>query len=44
MLWVNLCAFANRAIDLAAEDRSHMADRNGLVFSDHGLVDAAMAL
>ena len=42
--WVDLSAFANRAIDLAADDRRRMANAAGWVFFDRGLVDAAVAL
>jgi predicted ATPase len=42
--WVNLAAFAKRAINLAAEDRRRMGNEAGWVFFDRGLVDAAVAL
>ncbi|MFY0736354.1 AAA family ATPase [Aurantimonas sp. NFXS3] len=42
--WVDLAAFARRAIDLAAEDRKRIGDEAGWVFFDRGLVDAAVAL
>lgn len=42
--WVDLPAFARRAIDLAAEDRLRMTHCSGPVFYDRGLVDAAVAL
>ncbi|WIJ25899.1 AAA family ATPase [Devosia sp. RR2S18] len=42
--WVDLSAFAKRAIDLASEDRRRMVDEPGCVFFDRGLVDAAVAL
>ena len=42
--WVNLTAFAKRAIDIAAADRKRTADESGWVFFDRGLVDAAVAL
>lgn len=42
--WVDLAAFARRAIDVAADDRRRMADGDGWVFFDRGLVDAAVAL
>ena len=42
--WVDLTAFAKRAISLAAEDREHTAQTGGWVFFDRGLVDAAAAL
>ena len=42
--WVDLAAFARRAIALAAADRAIPDDRGGRVFFDRGLVDAAVAL
>jgi predicted ATPase len=42
--WVDLSAFAKRAIDLASEDRRRMVDEPSCVFFDRGLVDAAVAL
>ena len=42
--WVNLSAFAERAIKVAAGDRTRMAAETGWVFFDRGLVDAAVAL
>lgn len=42
--WVNLAAFASRALQLAAHDRSQMLGHDGWVFFDRGLVDAAVAL
>lgn len=42
--WVDLAAFAKRAIDLASEDRRRMVDEASWVFFDRGLVDAAVAL
>jgi len=42
--WVDLAAFARRALDLAAEDRRRMEGERGWVFFDRGLVDAAVAL
>jgi predicted ATPase len=42
--WVDLAAFAKRAIDLAAEDRRRIGNEAGWVFFDRGLVDAAVAL
>lgn len=41
--WVDLAAFARRALDLASEDRRRMANNGGRVFFDRGLVDAAVA-
>lgn len=42
--WVDLAAFATRAVEFASEDRRRMADKAGWVFFDRGLVDAAVAL
>lgn len=42
--WVNLGAFARRAIDMASKDRDHAKDMERWVFFDRGLVDAAVAL
>ena len=42
--WVDLAAFARRALDLAAEDRRRMSGASGWVVFDRGLVDAAVAL
>lgn len=42
--WIDLSAFAMRAIDLASEDRKRMLEKAGWVFFDRGLVDAAVAL
>jgi predicted ATPase len=42
--WVDLAAFARRAVRMAREDRIRAAARSGLVFFDRGLVDAAAAL
>jgi predicted ATPase len=42
--WVDLAAFAGRAIAMAAEDRRRMAGAPGWVFFDRGLIDAAAAL
>ena len=42
--WVDLAAFARRAIEVSIEDRNAAADRPGWVFFDRGLVDAASAL
>ena len=42
--WINLSAFAKRAIDLASQDRKRLMDEVGWVFFDRGLVDAAVAL
>lgn len=42
--WVDLTAFAKRAIDLAAADKNRIADEASWVFLDRSLVDAAVAL
>ena len=42
--WVDLAAFAKRAIELAAADKRRAASKTGWVFFDRGLVDAAVAL
>lgn len=42
--WVDLAAFARRAIAMALEDRSTAFAQSGWVFFDRGLVDAAVAL
>ena len=41
--WMDLEAFARRAISVALEDRQH-APEHGAVFFDRGLIDAASAL
>jgi predicted ATPase len=42
--WIDLAAFARRAIDVAIADRAAMADHEGPVFFDRGVIDAASAL
>ena len=42
--WVDLGAFAKRAIEMARFDRERMKGAEGWVFFDRGLVDAAVAL
>ncbi|MVA34319.1 AAA family ATPase [Agrobacterium vitis] len=42
--WINLEAFAHRAIALALEDRERAASLPGWVFFDRSLIDAATAL
>ena len=42
--WVDLAAFARRAIELALADREAASTHAGWVFFDRGLVDAAAAL
>lgn len=42
--WVDMAAFARRAMDLALADRRDAEQKPGVVFFDRGLVDAAVAL
>lgn len=42
--WVDLAAFARRAVELALGDRERMRAEAGWVFFDRGLIDAASAL
>lgn len=42
--WVNLAAFAQRAIALSIEDHTAASQRAGWTFFDRGLVDAVAAL
>lgn len=42
--WVDMAAFARRAMALALEDRARAGASEGWVFFDRGLVDAAVAL
>lgn len=42
--WVNLAAFATKAIALSQTDRRDAEGHSGLVFFDRGLIDAACAL
>lgn len=42
--WVDLAAFAARALAIARQDRAWAESVDGLVFFDRGLVDAAAAL
>jgi predicted ATPase len=42
--WVDLKAFAQRAVAMALADRAAMAAEAGWVFFDRGLIDAAAAL
>lgn len=42
--WLDIAAFARRAIAMAIADRLAMEDHSGLVFFDRGLIDAASAL
>lgn len=42
--WVDLAAFAERAVEMALRDRDRATSLPGVVFFDRGLVDAAAAL
>lgn len=42
--WLDLAAFARRAIAMALADRAAMQHHPGFVFFDRGLIDAAVAL
>lgn len=42
--WLDLAAFARRAMEMAIEDRQRAAALPGLVVFDRGLIDAAVAL
>ncbi len=42
--WIDMAAFARRALELAAQDRRTAAPGPGWTFFDRGLVDAAVAL
>jgi predicted ATPase len=42
--WIDLHAFANRAVAMAVDDRDAMRNTPGWVFFDRGLIDAAAAL
>jgi len=42
--WIDLCAFARRAVAMALHDRAAAARMPGPVFFDRGLIDAAVAL
>jgi len=42
--WVDLAAFARRAIEMAIADRDAATGKAGWVFFDRGLIDAAVAL
>jgi predicted ATPase len=42
--WVDLAAFAQRAIEVTLQDRDDAARHSGWVFFDRSLVDAAVAL
>lgn len=42
--WIDMKAFANRAIEMARADLASVENAGGVVFFDRGLVDAAVAL
>lgn len=42
--WINLAAFAHRAIAIALDDRERALDLPGFTFFDRSLIDAAAAL
>ncbi|MEJ6402602.1 AAA family ATPase [Yoonia sp. 2307UL14-13] len=42
--WVNLKAFARRAVEMAKSDLSTAKTDGGIIFFDRGLIDAAVAL
>lgn len=42
--WVDLKAFALRAVEMATNDLASVQNHHGLVFFDRGLIDAALAL
>lgn len=42
--WVDLAAFAVRAVELSLADRERAKSLSGVVFFDRGLIDAAAAL
>jgi predicted ATPase len=42
--WVDAAAFARRLVALAHADRAEATKRDGLIFFDRGLIDAAVAL
>jgi predicted ATPase len=42
--WVDLSAFAQKAIEMALQDRENAKKLPGMVFFDRGLIDAAAAL
>src|SRR5690606_24277983 len=42
--WVDMRAFAERAVAMAREDMGCMAGQEGTVFFDRGLIDAASVL
>jgi predicted ATPase len=44
MPWVDLAAFAQRAVELSLRDRDRAKTMAGIVFFDRGLIDAAAAL
>jgi predicted ATPase len=42
--WIDMQAFARRAIEVALHDRAETQRHKGWVFFDRGLIDAAVAL
>lgn len=42
--WIDLAAFARRAVEMSLQDRRDAKDKTGPVFFDRGLIDAAAAL
>ncbi|PWB84430.1 MAG: ATPase [Methylocystaceae bacterium] len=42
--WVDLAAFAERAVEMSLRDRDRAESMPGVVFFDRGLIDAAAAL
>ncbi len=42
--WIDLAAFARRAVEMSAADRTRVGNVDGWTFFDRGLVDAAVAL
>lgn len=42
--WIDLAAFAKRAMQMAADDRERVTGETGWVFFDRRLIDAAVAL
>ena len=42
--WIDLAAFARRAVEMSLQDRRDAKDKAGPIFFDRGLIDAAAAL
>ena len=42
--WIDMVAFARRALEMARQDHAAAADLEGWTFFDRGLVDAAVSL